>query len=279
MLGAGGGDRHAAVLRPEQPEGHEIRVVRSPRAQLRPVETVVADDRLRHGQHGVVHRDVEKLADSRLLRVGDRRHQAEGHQRAREDVADTGPGGDAICPFRAGDVHMPAHALRDDVVRRAVDVGARAGAPVSEAADAGVDDLRVARADGLVADAQAVHHTVAHVLDDGVSPLAQGQQNVPVRRFLQVQHDAPLVAVDAREVPAEVHAGRLFRAGRRRVGHPGRRVAAGVPLRRLDLDDIRPEIGQQRRAVWAGKIHRAVDDRQVAQRTGALTHGRCAPHG
>ena len=181
-------------------------MVDSPGAQLRPVETVVADDGLRHGQHRVVHRHVEKLAHPRLPGVGD------GGTPSPRAISVPGKMSPTLAPagmpprlFGTGDVHVPAHALRDDVVRRAVNIRTCAGAPVAEAPDAGVDELRIARANGLVPDAQPVHHAVAHVLDERVGALAQRQQHVPVRSVLQVQHDAALVAVDAREIPAEVH--------------------------------------------------------------------------
>ena len=76
----------------------------------------------------------------------------------------------------AGDRHEPAHGLGDDVVGRPVGVGAGAGAGVTEAADGGVDELRVAGGQGLVADAEPVHHAGSAVLDDHVDRRGEGEE-------------------------------------------------------------------------------------------------------
>src|SRR5437763_1458088 len=69
---------------------------------------------------------------------------------------------------------------------------------------------------------------------------------------LKVDHHDALAAVDALEVTA-VPAGHGARRGR--PGEPGH-----VPLRRLDLDHVGAEVGEQHRGVRAGERVGEVDD-------------------
>ena len=168
---------------------------------------------------------------------------------------------------------MPGHALGDHVVARPVRIGADACPRIPEAADTAVDDARIARRHSLIADPQPVHHAGAHVLDDRIRPFAQLEQDLAVRRVLEVEHDATLVAVDAGEEAAEVDTVRPTLArpleSRWERRYPTRSVAAG----RLDFDDVGAEVAQQRRSVGPGERHRAVDHGDVGQGAGRARGG------
>ena len=197
-----------------------------------------------------------------------------GKQVADGGAAGVAPSGTVVVAPGAVDVGEAAHRLGDDVEGGPVGVGALAGPRVAEAAQRRVDDPRVALADRLVAQPEPVHHAGAHVLEHGVGLLAQAEEGLAVGVVLQVERDAALVPVDAAEVAAEVAAAVDARLALGRVDEvfgDGRRGAGHVAGRRLHLDHVGAEVGEDGRAERPGERHRAVDDDEVAER--ALVHG------
>ncbi len=162
---------------------------------------------------------------------------------------------------RPGDRHQPGHGLDDEVVARPLGLGS--GGAVAR--DREMDETRVDRRQLLVAEAQASEATGPEVLDDHVGAGEEASKNGRAIGLLEVEPDAPLVAVD----------GEVIGSGSRAIGlvaDPWRSPAARrVALRRLDLDDVGPEVGQQHRAVGPGENRRAVDDAETGERAGRLT--------
>ena len=125
---------------------------------------------------------------------------------------------------------------------------------------------------------EPVHHAGAHVLEHRVGLLAQAEKDLAIALVLEIEHDAALVAVDAAEVAAEVATAvdaRLALGGMDEVLRDRRRGARHVAPRRLHLDHVGAEVGEDRRAEGPGERHRAVEDDEVAER--ALAHGRLLP--
>jgi hypothetical protein len=80
--------------------------------------------------------------------------------------------------------------------------------------------------------------------------------------LLQVEHQALLAAVDAEERAA-------FGGKRRRI------LAQVIALRRLDLDDLRALVGQQRAAIGRGDVAREVEDANAREGPRAGYRLRC----
>ncbi len=197
---------------------------------------------------------------------GDDAERGEG---SRKEVADAGTRRHPTAPGRSGGGDHATHRLRHDVEGGPVGVGALAGARVAEAADGGVDDARVAGAERLVADAQAVDHAHPGILDHRVDRLGEAKEGIAVLLGLEIEDDAALVAVDAGEVAPVV-------APLRVVGS-GSQVARHVPERWLHLDHVRAEIREQHGAEGPREGLGEVEDAQVGQRSGSLTHLRGSP--
>ena len=185
----------------------------------------VADHRVVAGErhHRFDHRDADVLADAAIARRVQRAHDAErgGHP------ADL-----------VGQRHLDhgrlsaAPPLQRRHGREALDdrvVGGRVGVTAlgAEAADRAIDDLGIEPADIGVADAEAVGDAGAVVLDKRVGAHGQHPHQVAALFFLEVDHDAALVAVEIQE--------RRGDAVLARPSDPPR----GVALGRLDLDQRR----------------------------------------
>ena len=137
-------DRDEAVAHREQSERAEQGVAVAFRAGDLVRVRILIDDAFAEREHGVVHRDVDELPLTGLVGAIHRGHEAECGQCGGQRIADAGSDLGRRT-FRPGDTHHAAHRLRDDVVRRPVDVRALAGARVAEAADRGIDEFRVDR--------------------------------------------------------------------------------------------------------------------------------------
>src|SRR5713101_7816672 len=116
--------------------------------------------------------------------------------------------------LEAGRAHRTAHRLRDRLVSLAVEILAGA-----EALDRSVDDARVDLANALPREALAIQYARPEVLDHDIGALNQFGQDLPALLGLEVEREAPLVAVEHREVEA-VDARDVAELGARR---PGRR--------------------------------------------------------
>src|SRR6185436_2095098 len=133
----------------------------------------------------------------------------------------------------AGDADHAALRLEDEIERRALAVGT----VLPESRYGAVDDALVALARSLVVEAQAFQGVHAEVLDDDVALLDQLEEQLLPFGLLQIDDDAALVAVQADEIGGLAvlerdapHAREIARAGR------------------LELDHLRAEVGEHRRA-------------------------------
>jgi hypothetical protein len=126
-------------------------------------------------------------------------HGADDAQRqieGRHGVSDARADLDRLAGGQAGDAHHPAHGLGDHVIGRPFDVRALAGARVAEAADGGIDQLRIQRRQGLIGQAKPVHDPDAEVLHHHVELGDQRLGQLDAFRGLQVDSDAFLAAID-----------------------------------------------------------------------------------
>src|SRR3954451_5391373 len=195
-------------------------------------------------QDAAAHRDLDALAAPRVRSLVQRRaDRAEQVDRVAR-VADLGAGDDRRAVLEAGRAHRAAGRLGDVLV--GLRVLERAGA---EALQRRVDQPRVELVQGLPREAEAVHHARAEVLDQDVGAVDQLAEDLLALVGLHVEGEAPLVAVEHREVEA-VHVGQIAQLA------AGDVPAAGL----LDLDDVGSHPGQELRADRAGLHMRHVHD-------------------
>ena len=127
--------------------------------------------------------------------------------------------------------HRAAHRLRDDFVRFEVEVLAG-----TESLDGGIDQARVDLTQPFPGEPEPIDDAGAEVLDEDVDPRHQIGEDLLALVALHVEGDAAFVAVEHREVQA---------VGTWNVAE----LAAGdvSGSRRLELDDVRAEPGEQLR--------------------------------
>ena len=159
----------------------------------------------------------------------------------------------------AGEAHDPAHPLHDEVVSGP---GAT-GAILAEAADVTHDDARRDRADAVVGEAEVRERPRAEVLDQHIAALDHSLEHALPLGVLEVEGDAPLVAID-REVIRR-HALDLRR-------HPRPGLVTGP--RELDLDDVGAVVGEHQRAIRTGERAREIEDVDARQRALGRGHRR-----
>ena len=126
-----------------------------------------------------------------------------------------------------------------------------------------VDDARVDAAKVLVAESHALHDAGAEVVHHHVRRLHQAQRRRPVVLRLQVQGDAALVAVEARE-DGVVAAVRVF------ADAPARQVAGAGPL---DLDHVGAVVAQH---LGAARAHHHLGEVEHPARRRVAVDG-CRP--
>ena len=163
-------------------------------------------------------------------------------------------------PRQPGDPHQPAHALRDLVEARPVAI--RAVLP--EARYAAIDEPRVERLQGFVVDTEPEFHVRAIVLDHDIHRLDQPVEDRAAVRFLEVERQAALVAMQVLEIRAVAVA---------------RHVVALA--RHLDLDDVGAPISQMPGAGGSGARARQIQHLEAGKRlTGRNTrHADFTPIG
>jgi hypothetical protein len=202
------------------------------------------------------HRDLDllALAGARLVierceDVGEQGHRA-------GLVGDDGRHVARLAHDRGLQRRQPGGGLDDVVVGRLVAV--RSGRP--EAVGADVDEPRVDRAKHLVGEPESPRRLRTVVVDEHVRLLGEPHQDLPRRFLLEVEHDGPLVAVH-RQVE-RAHVGVAHRAEL-----PGR-----IPLGRLDLDDVRPEVPELLPRPGPQHDRRAVHDPNSGKRSRHARH-------
>src|SRR5262249_10995499 len=100
------------------------------------------------------------------------------------------------------------------------------------------------------------------VLDQHVGAARQPPHQGDSRRMPDVDGDPALVAIE----PLEVESPDLGREAAGAIGVPDAVASSWL----LDLDDVRPEIAEQRRAPRTGRLMTQVDDTDAGERAGAV---------
>ena len=171
----------------------------------------------------------------------------------------------------AGDRHQAGRGLDDEVV--AGSVGEWAIGAV--AADGQVDQARIEAVQLVVGEAKPRQAADAEVLDQDVAPREQPRQHLAASGLLEVEAEAALVAVDGQVVGRLASVGRVRarvtgRIGLARLGGTGEGRSPGaraIAVRRLDLDHVGTEVGQEHRAVRPRQDRRQVADDEARERT------------
>src|SRR5665213_2567536 len=256
---AGQGDE--TVGRRIDAEGQQEGVVVALRSRNLMAEGILVHDPLADAEHRIDHGHVEELALPRRARMQHRADDAQRRIERRHGVADAWPDLDRLAAGQAGDPHHAAHGLGDHVIGRPVEVRTVAGARVAEAADGGIDQLRMQRRQGLVGQAQPVHHPDAEVFDDDVELRDQRLDQLDPFRGFQVDAQALLAAVDRLEIAgiAVLGIGLVEGTG------VARQVAA---VQALDLDHLGAQVGEVLGAEGPGQRLGEVQDLQAGQGPG-----------
>jgi len=141
---------------------------------------------------------------------------------------------------------------------------------LAEARDRAVDQLRADRAQRGAVQPVLRHHAGREVLDHDIGAAHQVEHQLAGARVGQIDRDAALAGVHAREVGAL-------------VGAIGQQLHAGIAhfvafARTLDLDDGGAEVGEQPGAVGACQHAGEVEDGEASEqrlvRMRGLGHGR-----
>ena len=140
-------------------------------------QRVVVQRHVGQGHHGVVHGNVDVLADAIAIAMAQRGQHADHHVQAGGSVAQRAGGADHRRLVRlALEVVETGHGL--DHRREGRPLRIRRLAVRSEAADGGVDHLGMHRRDVLVAEAHFLHRAGAKVLRHDVEPGRQSQDEI-----------------------------------------------------------------------------------------------------
>ena len=254
------GQNHEAVAGREVLIGHSVgvRVAHAlRRSAIQMVHALVRQTRHLHVQQ----REVDVLALSCPVARCQRSQDGGAGIEPREDVGECHAHlhrAGALFPIgTARDAHQATHALHQEVVARALGIGAG----LAEAGDGAVDQLRV---DGLqrrrvktvlrqAADLEVLDHHVAMRCKLTHQRLARSRREIDRHRFL--------VAVGAKVVSrvARVLAFTVFQERR----SPEARVVAGA--RAFDLDDLGPQVAQCLAGPGTGQHARQVQHAKVRQ--------------
>ena len=127
-----------------------------------------------------------------------------------------------------------------------------------------VDECRVPGRKILEAEADARERAGPEVLDHDVGVVDQGERELPVRLVLEVEGDGPLALVQ----------------GKVRRTEPGDRGSDGEDelVRRLDLDHVCAEPGEERGRERADSAHAEIEDTNADQRSfGVSVHAPAQP--
>ncbi len=132
------------------------------------------------------------------------------------------------------------------------------GAALSEGADTGHDQLIVAGGEAFVAEGQGFQPSGREVGDEKVGLIGEPAKPIPWSFVVQIEKDAALAGVVVEELTAPLSVGPV--AGER----PQR--PARITVRRLDLYDVGPQVGEELRAKRTGDAFGHFDDAKVRKR-------------
>src|SRR5581483_10715533 len=183
-------------------------------------------------EHRILHRAGDALAAPGFFTLEQRRQNAGDQVDAGARVADLRAGDERHAIDLAGRRGGAAGALRDVLVDLAVLERTR-----TESLHRGVDHPRIDLLNLLPRKAHPIDRARRVVLDHHVAAFDEFGEDLLTRRGLRVEGDAALVRVQHREVEA-VDAGEITKLAARRIAFAGT----------LDLDDVRPEPGENLRA-------------------------------
>ena len=128
--------------------------------------------------------------------------------------------------------------------------GGRPGLAVS--GDRAIDQFRVGLMQRGIIELQSPHHAGTEILHQHVRGRDQPANRLQSRRRLQIQNQAVLADIELAEGGRAIIPHR--RAGPHRLAFLG-----------LDLDDLRPHIGEHSRAVGSGNRGRKIEDPQARE--------------
>ncbi len=203
---------------------------------------VLLPDLCRVGEHSLIERGLHMLAAAVPLASDQRRQharrqeEARGHARCGEVQVD-GPGPPAWL--------LPLHA------RASLHRGVPAGS-VGKAVPGRIGRNRAEHQAGkslgerLIREPQAIHRARAEGLHQHISGLAEPKERFAAVRRLEIEHDRSPAAV-----PHVI----------------ARLTAKGIASRRLDLDDVSTELGQEQDADRTGDAPTQVEHPHAAQRS------------
>ena len=192
----------------------------------------------------VEQRQVDVPADARLLDPTQGREDGERTHDTRGVVDDRDAVLRRLAARVAGQAHHPRQGLDQVVVRGQVAFGP-CGAEARQRAG---DEARVHPAQGLRVCSESFHDPQAEVVDHDLRGLDEAIEGRTAGLALQVEGDASLAAVEA----VEVRGLALDPA----AGHGAAEV--GV-IRRLDLDHVGAQVGEEERAVRTCEVVRQLE--------------------
>jgi hypothetical protein len=200
-------------------------------------------DRLEQRDQTVEHRDIDVSTDARSLPLVERRERAERAVEAGHEIAEADRRTRRTPADRTGRGHQTRHPLDEQVIG-----GQVAHWPVlAEAGDADDDEARVQPRHLHDRQPEAFERSGPEVLDQDVRAFEQSAEDGELVRAFEVERDAELVAVQEPVVRARSVDERAESAG-------------VVSARRLDLDHLGAEIGEQHPAERSRKNTSELED-------------------
>src|SRR5258708_2265743 len=134
------------------------------------------------------------VAESLALQEG--RENSHREKSAGAEIGNGNPDAHRALARQARDRHQSAHALRDLVKTRTLAIGTI----LAEAGNRAIDDALVYRANGLVIDPEAEFDVRPVILDHDVGGLDHPFEDIDAVFFLQIEREAPLVAMKVLEI-------------------------------------------------------------------------------
>ncbi len=210
-----------------------------------------------HRAHRVEEGEVDLLSAPAALALDQRRFDCDHAVEPGEEVADRDADLLRLAVRVAGDVHVAGHALDEEIVSRALGVGAG----LAEAGDRTIDEARIEALQAPVVEAKLRKAADLEILDQHVRARREAPHDLAPALGREVGDDRALAAVAAVKIR-----GRPLAAGLDERRAP----AAGViAFRALDLDDVGAEVRQRLPDPGTGENARELDDADPGERAHA----------